>query len=127
LTILKTILLIDDDEDDQEIFLAALERKSKAVSFTGEKNARTALDKLAQGLLNPDMIFLDLNMPVMNGIQFLGEIKTRERIKNIPIIVFSTTSQSKFIKETSELGASGFITKPDNLEDLAELLSKYIQ
>jgi CheY-like chemotaxis protein len=123
----KNVLLIDDDEDDQEIFLAALKQKSVSVSFRGEMNALDALEKLTSGQLVPDVIFLDLNMPLMSGRQFLKEIKSLEDLKNIPVIIFSTSSQGSTINETRALGASGFITKPDTLDDLIDILSGYFQ
>jgi CheY-like chemotaxis protein len=122
----KKILLIDDDEDDQEIFLAALQQVSASASLVAERNAREALDKLAARSLSPDVIFLDLNMPGMNGQQFLYAIKKGNELKDIPIIIYSTSSQSSVIRHTKEMGAAGYITKPDNVDDLIEILSTYL-
>lgn len=123
----KNILLIDDDDDDQEIFLAALKHISGSIKFSGENNASHALDKLSGRLLSPDLIFLDLNMPVMNGRQFLKEIKQRETLRNIPVVIFTTSAVAATIRETKDMGASGFITKPDTLDDLVAILKTYIQ
>lgn len=122
----RNILLIDDDEDDQEIFLAALRHVSASVSVIAERNAGVALDKLAARLLAPDLIFLDLNMPGMNGQQFLSAIKKGIELKDIPVIIYSTSSQSSMIIHTKEMGAAGYITKPDTVDDLIEILSTYL-
>ena len=116
------ILLIDDDEDDQEIFLAALVEVSSQLTFVARNDASGALRELESKSLTPELIFLDLNMPIMTGHQFLKEIKAREDLKNIPVIIFSTTSHPGTIKMSKELGALDFITKPSNLDDLVEIL-----
>ncbi len=80
----EKILLIDDDEDDQEIFLLAMEQVSKDISCLTTNSASSALEKLASKEFTADIIFLDLNMPEMNGQQFLLEIKKNEDLKNHP-------------------------------------------
>jgi CheY-like chemotaxis protein len=120
------LLLIDDDEDDQEIFLTALSGISGSAKCTTFSNAREALEKLAKKHVNPDVIFLDLNMPLMNGQQFLTEIKKIETLKNIPVIIFSTSSQSSTKQQTKELGAYDFITKPDTFAELVQILKPMI-
>jgi CheY-like chemotaxis protein len=123
---IKNILLIDDDEDDQEIFLAALQQVSTSLSLIAERNAREALDKLVARLLSPDVIFLDLNMPGMNGQQFLSAIKKGNELKDIPVIIYSTSSQLSVIRHTKDMGAAGYITKPDSVEGLIEILLTYL-
>ncbi len=118
----KQLLLIDDDEDDREIFLTALERIDSQVQCQEYNNARLALDHLLTKSLKADLIFLDLNMPLMNGQQFLVEIKKHEELKEIPIIIFSTTSHQVTIKLMKDLGAMDFITKPEEFTDLVKIL-----
>jgi len=122
----QKILLIDDDQDDQEIFLTALGKVSHLVSCTAVSSAIKALHLLSSGQLSADVIFLDLNMPVMNGQQFLVQIKKEEALKNIPVIVFSTSSHLPTIRLTKELGAEGFITKPGSLNELCAILRLYV-
>ena len=120
----RNILLIDDDEDDREIFLTALESINSPVNCIVSADAREALDKLVSGEISPELIILDLNMPVMNGQQFLVEVKKEESLKNIPIIVLSTSSHELTIALTKELGASEFISKPEKFEDLITQLKE---
>ncbi len=68
------------------------------------------------------MIFLDLNMPVMSGQQFLIEIKKNSQLQNIPIIIFSTSSHIETIRLMKELGAHDFITKPNKYDKLIDVL-----
>lgn len=118
----KNLLLIDDDEDDQEIFLTAVSAVSAQVVCTAMSNAAEALKKLAKKDIDPDVIFLDLNMPVMNGHQFLEEIKKDVTLKNIPVIIFSTSSHPGTIQSTKKLGAHDFITKPGLYDELVTIL-----
>lgn len=122
----RNILLIDDDADDQEIFLTALENVASSVSCTAFSNAAEALDQLAAKQVTTDVIFLDLNMPLMNGQQFLKEIKKDEQLRQIPVIIFSTSSHPGTIHETKALGAHDFITKPDKFDDLVSLLRSIV-
>ena len=120
------ILLIDDDVDDQEIFLTAISRLPKPLDCTALGNARDALHQLKEKHLSPDLIFLDLNMPIMSGQQFLVEFAKHEHLVHIPVIVLSTTSHEPTIQATRDLGASDFITKPNRFDDLVSRLHSVI-
>ncbi len=122
----KDILLIDDDEDDQEIFITAANTLSHNIKCTAIFDAAVALEKLSGKSIIPDVIFLDLNMPVMNGQQFLLEIKKRESLRDIPVIIFSTSSQPKTIDTMKKLGAHDFITKPGLFDELVTILKPFL-
>jgi CheY-like chemotaxis protein len=123
----QNILLIDDDEDDQEIFLEAVREISSEVVCTALSNAPEALQKLGSGELQPDVIFLDLNMPVMSGQQFLAEIKRQPELNSIPVIIFSTSSHAATIALTKEMGAADFITKPGTYNVLVTILTPLLR
>jgi CheY-like chemotaxis protein len=118
----QSLMLVDDDIDDHEIFLSALESVDASVYCAIALNGRDALNKLIEKHVNPDLIFLDINMPLMSGTQFLKEIKKIDGIKNIPVVIYSTTSASETIGETKALGAHDFISKPDSFADLEKIL-----
>lgn len=118
----SNILLVDDDADDQEFFANALKIVSETAVFNGLENVSIALQKLESKEIMPEVIFLDWNMPVMNGQEFLEVIKQKEGLKDIPIIILSTSSHYKTITLSRELGAVDFITKPTNFGDLVEIL-----
>lgn len=122
----QNILLIDDDEDDQEIFLTALESTRKPVRCTVLDSARKALNQIHRGELETDLIFLDLNMPIMNGQQFLTEIKRDEKLREIPIVILSTSSNAATAMQVKQLGARHFFTKPDRFEDLVAILDEVL-
>ncbi|KQB42672.1 response regulator [Flavobacterium aquidurense] len=117
----KNILQIDDDYDDCNFFLEALEEVS-AAAYTAIHNPVHALQKLINNEIRPDLIFLDINMPFMNGMEVLTEIKKREVIKNIPIIIFSTSIPLDIKTKIRDLGAIDFYTKPNDFKVLKNLL-----
>ncbi len=117
------ILLIDDDEDNQEIFLTAVKEIGISAQCTALSSATLALEKLRSKTLSTDIIFLDLNMPVMCGQQFLMHIKKDPELSGIPVIIFSTSSQAKTIQLMKEMGADEFITKPDRYDKLLNMLT----
>ena len=80
-----------------------------------------AMDKLNQDF-KPDFIFLDLNMPRMNGRQCLTELKKQPGLCNIPVVIYTTSSENRDREETLALGAAAFITKPSGIEELIQSL-----
>jgi CheY-like chemotaxis protein len=83
-------------------------------------------DQLQNEQVETDVIFLDLNMPEMNGQQFLSEVKKHERLRTIPVIVLSTSSHLPTIEIVKELGALDFITKPANFKELIQILKNVL-
>lgn len=122
----RNILLIDDDEEDQEIFKTAVTHVSEELQCVALTNAREALEKLERKELNPDVIFLDLNMPIMSGQEFLAEVKKRNDTQHIPVIIFSTSSNPTTIKMTKDMGAIDYIRKPDRFDTLVNILKPII-
>lgn len=120
------IFHIDDDDDDIDFFVAAIGYIADGVSCFSFTNASKALQKLTGGELIPDVIFLDLNMPVINGEEFLGMLKATATLKDIPVIILSTSSDSLTARKLKEEGASGFLTKPASIKDLSNLLRPYL-
>ena len=123
----QKIFLIDDDIDDQDIFIQALHSIDKTIQVSCAKDGQDALDKINEpGFIAPDLIFLDLNMPRVNGKQFLAAYKQFDSCKNVPVIIYSTSSQDTHMKETAALGASLFLVKPTKFSDLKTILAKLI-
>jgi CheY-like chemotaxis protein len=118
----KNIIHIDDDEDDQELFTMALDQLSTEVSCMSFTDARSALKNLIEGIISPEAIFLDLNMPVMDGEDFLVKIKEIDNLRQIPVIILTTSGQQATITRMSELGAAAYLTKPNSLQELTSLL-----
>jgi CheY-like chemotaxis protein len=117
-------VLIDDDLDDQEIFLLGIEKTGLNIECLTANDGLQGLALLEKQSTPPDYIFLDLNMPNMDGKKCLVEIKKQERLNAVPVIMYSTSSYINDIRETRRLGATGFITKPTNVGALVDLLMK---
>lgn len=122
----KTCLLVDDDEDDKEIFSLALSEANPSVECHVASDGPEALALLRDGSFVPDYIFLDLNMPLMSGKECLVEIRKQPHLAHVPVIIFSTSGSERDIVDTKALGASAFITKPPLIAVLAEKLSEVL-
>lgn len=122
-----TCLLIDDDKDDQEIFLLALEQIDSSFKCVTANNSGEGLEMLSPDkAFIPDFIFLDLNMPRISGKQCLARIKEMEHLHKVPVIIYSTSDDERDIRETRALGAAEFITKPYSISALSQILSKIV-
>jgi CheY-like chemotaxis protein len=123
----QTCLLIDDDFDDQEIFVLALEKVDKELRCVIANNGHEGLKYLNnKSNVLPNYIFLDLNMPLMNGKECLIEIKKQAYLKDIPVIIYTTSSLHDDIIQTRKLGAADFITKPSSIPELSGKLAKVL-
>lgn len=110
-------LLIDDDEIERLKFARVLQKNNYPHNIIEARNGEEALDKLAQKEQLPDLIFLDLNMPKMNGLEFLRELKSNADLRYIPVIILSTSNNLQDLKEAYKTGAAGYIVKPLKYED----------
>jgi CheY-like chemotaxis protein len=120
----QTFFIVDDDQDDIDLFREAVAKTDPHIQCRTFLDAQKAIDEL-QGelLLKPDVIFIDLNMPRVNGRQCLREIRKINELDNVPVVIYSTSSYEKDIEETRELGASHFFTKPSSFNDLCQIVS----
>lgn len=118
------LLLADDDEDDCDFFKDALTELSLPVSLTVVNDGVQLMDYLKknndQNL--PDILFLDLNMPRKNGSECITEIKENDAYKNLPIIIFSTSLDSKIVDLMYEKGAIYYIRKPGDFSKLKKVI-----
>lgn len=122
----RNILLVDDDVDDHEIFNAALTAASNSANCMAIANAIEAFDNLDRKELKPDVIFLDVNMPFMNGLDFLRKIRATKHLEPIHVIMFSRSANPATISAAKEPGTIKFITKPSGLNDLVNVLKPLI-
>ena len=113
------LLLIDDDDDEREIFIEALQDTQLPFKFSYVRNAKHALQQL--NFISPDLIFVDINMPFMNGIECLKEIKKTVIGKTTPVIIYSTTVD--YIRQSAiKEGASDCIKKMNSIKNLTQAL-----
>lgn len=116
----KTIFLADDDLDDQGLFADALKDIDDGITLVTAVNGLEAL-AVAKALdTAPDFIFLDMNMPLMNGMQCLLELKKIPSMTDVPVIIYSTSSYKKDIEKARLAGAADYIIKPFSFSELRE-------
>ena len=123
----KTILLVDDNQDDQLLFSEALKEADANVLCLTAMNGIDALDKLNVGfVVMPDLVFMDVNMPRMNGIDCLKNMQQNAVLKNIPVIMYSTSCSAAYQKECFENGAVYYMEKPNDFAQLCNALKSIV-
>lgn len=119
------ILLVDDDHDDCELFGEALHEFAphiKLYCLTDNSQLLSYIDKV-----NPELIFLDVNMPRKNGYECLDEIKQSPNANSIPVIMYSNTGRKEDIDNAYKIGAALFLRKPPSYSSLVQSLKEIIQ
>jgi DNA-binding response OmpR family regulator len=108
------ILIADDDHDDRFLFDIALKEVSIPYKLSTVNNGRQLMDYLAANLKKlPDVVVLDLNMPLKNGNDCVLEIKSKEDLKHLPIIIYSTSLQEEVVDILYQNGAHYYVQKTD--------------
>jgi CheY-like chemotaxis protein len=125
---IRTCFLIDDDIDDHELFAMALKKVNQSIELRSAKDGIEGLMKLKENAsFVPEFIFLDINMPKMNGLQCLPEIKKLDHLKDAKIIMYSTSSDEDIQRKTRQLGADDFLVKPPKLGTLVNHLNRILE
>ncbi|MCO6173849.1 response regulator [Flavobacterium sp. NRK F10] len=121
------ITLADDDEDDRMFFTDAFEELKINTVVNTFENGQELMDFLnhPESVL-PNIIFLDLNMPIKNGMDCLKEIKQNDRLKDIAIAIYSTSSSDADVEKTFVLGANIYIKKPSDFNMLKKVLNDVV-
>jgi CheY-like chemotaxis protein len=115
------VFLAEDDKDDQDFFLEAIRKLNIEVDLQVAENGELAIQKLVNQPKAPDYIFLDINMPVYNGLECLFMIKQHQAIREIPTYIYTTYCSKKHQEDALKLGAS-VILKPYTIRDLSNIL-----
>lgn len=125
------ILMADDDEDDILLTIKALKESKLLNKLISVKDGEELMDYLKrrgtyenpESSPRPGLILLDLNMPKKDGREALREIKSDESLKDIPIVVFTTSKAEEDIYKSYKLGVNSFITKPVKFEELIGVIA----
>lgn len=123
----QTILLVDDDIDDHEFFGIAINKIDNNIRLLQAQNGQQAITLLENIDYLPDFVFLDLNMPALDGKQFLRLIKKDPKFTTLNVVMYTTSSNEDDVKETIQLGAKHFITKPNTIEEIVQKISSLIR
>ena len=121
------VLLADDDKDDRDDFIEAFTSLKMNIELQVVKNGVELMKHLTDPSTNiPHIVFLDLNMPKKSGLECLTEIRKIDRLKNLTIVIYSTSSSEKQMEDTFVNGANIYIKKPAHLTVLKKLLSQVL-
>jgi len=125
------IFYADDDEDDMMFFNDAVDQiknSSKNQVFLHlHMNGESLIENLKKNKSNNGVAFLDINMPLKNGFEFLKDIRNEPEIQNFPVIMYSTSSNPVNVEQCQKLGADLYVVKPSNFNDLVRMISDFIQ
>jgi CheY-like chemotaxis protein len=118
---IKQILLVDDDEDELDIFREALNNVSIPLNCLYAQNSETAIQILSDVV--PDYMFVDLNMPRINGLEFMAQDKVKNYIQKTASILYTSGANEAVCAKARQLGALACIRKPNSIEKLTKVLN----
>ena len=125
---MKLVFLVDDDADDREIFNSAINSLQFDTQLIEAGNGQEALSTLIQpDFPIPDLMFVDLNMPKIGGLELLISIRKQDKYKDVPLFIYSTTKTEKERNQCLTEGATGFITKHNSFKALCTELKQLCQ
>ncbi len=126
-TPIPLILLAEDDEDDQEFIKLAFQKASITYHLHIAVNGQEVLDFLVSEKHRPCLIILDLNMPVMDGLQTLEALHKKPEFKQIPKIIFSTSDSESDKERCLSKGATDYLVKPSNMSDIIKTVERMVR
>lgn len=126
---MKNIFLAEDDADDRMFFEDALKEINIPSQLTLSSNGLELMINLETLTAHPppDVIFLDLNMPFKSGIECLKEIRDTPKLKDIPVVIFSTTANPNAVEATYSLGANCYLRKPNSHQLLIKTIETVLK
>jgi two-component system chemotaxis response regulator CheY len=122
----RSLLVVDDSATFRQLLCMSLTRVEgiTQANITQAENGEDALNKVRDG--NFDLVLTDINMPKMNGLEFVHKVRTELKRDNLPIIIISTKGAENEIEKGIQMGANGYISKPISTIQLREVLQNYL-
>ena len=119
-----TIFSAEDDLDDQHSIERAIKKSGIGATINFVSNGQALIEKLTEqyGVNLPDILLLDLNVPIVDGLEVLRLLRERDDIDDLPVIILTTSSNQEDIDKCYSLGAKSFITKLSSFSELAEVV-----
>ena len=126
------ILLVEDSMFDAELTIRALKRNNLANNLVHLKDGAEALDFIfareeyadRKNCLKPKIIFLDLNMPKIGGLEVLQQLKSNEHTKSVPVVILTSSKEDPDVKRCYELGANSYVVKPVDFENFQKAIAE---
>lgn len=115
------VFLAEDDGDHIMLLERALARYGKPVTLTVARDGQQAIEMLGRSP-PPDMILLDINMPRRTGLEVLGVVRSRPRLKAVPAVILTTSAREEDRRRSLDLGADAFVTKPTSFKAFTDAL-----
>lgn len=127
----KHVLLVEDNDNDAELALAMLVKSVPAIGVDLARDGAEALDYLhrrgayaSRPQAEPVVILLDLKMPKVTGVEVLREVKSDERLKNIPVVMLTSSREAQDLRECYRLGANGYVVKPVDAKHFGQAITR---
>ena len=122
------IVLVDDDEDDRDFFREAIEEIDMETTLSMFGNGQEFMDYVnIPNQKLPQIVFLDLNMPIKNGLECLAEIKENNLLNKLSVAIYSTSSSEDDIERTFVMGANVYINKPNSFKKLKKAVEEVLR
>lgn len=121
---IRNFFLADDDRDDTDLFGEALKKIDKEIVFHSAANGKELIEKLHTTNTKPEIIFLDINMPEVDGWESLRKLKQHEMLREIPVVMYSTSSAYIDGHRAIKSGAVCYLEKPASFVKLKEFLQE---
>lgn len=124
----RFILVADDDIDDQEMISESLHDLDENCTIEVVSNGQEAINRLENTALpHPCLVILDLNMPILNGLETLARIREKPALQGIPVVVFTTSDSSESRRKSLTLGALDYLVKPDDYNGILTVTAKMME
>ena len=122
LTSHECVFLVDDDEDDRFLIKQVFRQYSPECKLKDLANGEELLSALTEAPELPSLVLLDLNMPLMGGMEALGRIRQNAIYNDVPVVILTTSDHPQDQQQAAQLGANGFLTKPVSIEAMNQLV-----
>jgi CheY-like chemotaxis protein len=124
----RIILVADDDIDDQEMISGSLQDMDHKCQVEVVSDGQQVIDRLEDNSRQmPCLVVLDLNMPILDGMETLSRIRQKSSLQNIPVVVFTTSDSGESRKQSLKLGAMDYIVKPNDYAGLMDVTAKMME